>query len=315
MTTESSGPNRAGGLRSRLSSIVGYLRSITQVNSKLAQINAKLDYLERQTHGGRATYVGNNRVLMKAVVGRANIAYFVEADDLLLTPWFVTSGTFETHVADYFLRELRPDSHCLDLGSNFGFYTGLMGRFCPQGRVIAVEADAHVYPLVRDNIAINGFGHATAIHAAVCDTEREVTLHRRSERSANTSIVPVDAAYALSVGERPPETFTVSGVTVDALADQLGGRVDFIKIDIEGSEPLAIAGAKRTLAANPQLIIVMEWSPGQIESAGFDLRAFCDDLAQTGLKPFDLVGEGLQPLTYETLLTIPYRAAIILKRA
>lgn len=313
MTTNSPGTNGRRGHRSGLSSVLGYFRSITQINSRIAQVNAKLDYLEHQTHGARSTYVGNNRVLVKAVVGRANIAYFVEADDLLLSPWFIISGTFETHVTDFFLRELRPDSHCLDLGSNFGFYTGLMGRFCPEGRVIAVEADAHVYPLVRDNIAINGFGHATALNAAVCDTEREVTLHRRGERSANTSIVPVDAAYARSVGESPPETFTVGGVTVDALADRMGGRVDFIKIDIEGSEPMAIAGAKRTLAANPQITVVMEWSPGQIEAAGFDLRAFCDDLAQAGLKPFDLVGESLQPLTYEALLGIPYRAAIILR--
>lgn len=307
MTSESSANNARRSLGGTLSAILGHVRSF-------AHIHSKLDNLERQIHGGRATYVGNNRVLVKAVVHKANLAYFVEADDLLLSPWFIITGAYEIPVTDYFLRELRPDSHCLDLGSNFGFFTCLMARFCPEGRVIAVEADGHVFPLVRDNIAINGLGNATAIHAAVSDSEGEVTLYRRSERSANTSIIQVGQDFTDILGERPPEPFTIGGVTVDALAERLDGRVDFIKVDVEGAEPLALAGARQTIARNPQLRVVMEWSPGQISNAGFDLRGFMGDLESTGLKPFDLIEGGLKPLSYDELLNLPYRAAVVLKR-
>ena len=57
------------------------------------------------------------------------------------------------------------------------------------------------------------------------------------------------------------------------LLPKLDGRVDFMKIDVEGCEPLAFRGAKELIASNRQLKIVMEWSPGQIRSAGFDVPA------------------------------------------
>jgi FkbM family methyltransferase len=51
--------------------------------------------------------------------------------------------------------------------------------------------------------------------------------------------------------------------TIDALVAELGlPRVDFIKMDIEGAEPNALAGARRTIAAfRPQMSIATEHSP------------------------------------------------------
>ncbi len=309
----SSMPGRAhsSGLRNkreRLSSILAFLRPIKNINSKL-------NYLEQQTHGSRATFVGNNRVLVKVVIKGRNIAYFVEADDLLVSPWFIITGTYETPLTDYFLRELQPDSHCLDVGSNFGYFVCLMARFCPQGRIIAVEPDENVYPLARDNIAINGFAHATVIHAAASDTECELTLYRRSERSANTSIVPVEEAFTTALGELPVVPFKIPGVPVDILADRLDGRVDFMKVDVEGAEPLVISGAQRTISRNPQMSIVMEWSPGQMQAAGFNIGSFIDDLRLTGLKAFDLDRDAVRALSYDELLNLPYRAGVVLKRS
>jgi hypothetical protein len=132
--------------------------------AELRAVSGKLDALDYDSHGARAVYVGNNRVLMKAVVAGAQVAFLLEADDRLSTPWFIVSGRYETELTDFFLRHLKPDSHCIDVGANFGYYTCLMSRFCPSGKVIAIEADAHVCALVRDNIAINGFtGIAEAI--------------------------------------------------------------------------------------------------------------------------------------------------------
>lgn len=282
---------------------------------RIARIEHRLARMEFHSAGSRATFIGNNRLLVKIVVANANIAYYVEADDKLLTPWFVITGSYETDLTDFFVRELKPDSHCIDVGANFGYFTCLMARFAPAGRVIAIEPDRKVFELVRDNIAINGFaGFASAIHAAAADTEGELALYRRTTRSGNTSILAASEQFTDLLGEPTAERFTVRSMPIDRIAPELQGRVDLMKIDVEGAEPLVLAGARRTIADNPRLQIVMEWSPGQIASAGFDIPAFVEDLAGQRLAPFELDATGLSRLSHAELLNLPYRAGIVLRR-
>jgi FkbM family methyltransferase len=285
------------------------------MSARLQRIEHKIDMLEYGAQGGRAVYVGNNRVLMKIVVGGRNMAFYVEADDRLLSPGFIITGAYETDLTDYLLSGLKPDSHCIDVGSNFGYFTCLMGAFAPKGRTIGVEVDHKVYQLARDNVFINNLqGHATMVHAAASDSDADMTLYRRTNRSGNTSIANYGEAFTEYLGEPPTESFVVKGVRVDDLATQLQNRVDFMKVDVEGAEPLVFAGAEKTIAAHPNLKIVMEWSPGQITQAGFEISAFLAQLAALDLKAFDLHVDGLMPLSFDEIANIPYRAGIVLTR-
>jgi hypothetical protein len=100
------------------------------------RIERRLAALEAFSHGGRTTYMGDGLVLVKADVNGVQIIYLVEASDRLLAPWFIASGRYETELTEHFGRILRKDDHCLDIGANFGYFTLLFGRFCPQGKSI-----------------------------------------------------------------------------------------------------------------------------------------------------------------------------------
>ncbi len=216
-------------------------------------------------------------------------------------------------MTNYFLKHIAHNSHCLDLGANFGFFACLFARLAADGRVLAVEADEHVYALCRDNLMINGLQHiGAAIHAAVNEDGRELILHRRIGRSGNTSVITADLALTNWHGEPPAQPFRVAGLRIDDLLPQLDGKVDFIKIDVEGSEPPAFRGARQTIATNPQLRIIMEWSPGQILTAGEEPRDFLADLESQGLRFYDI--EAQANLSIEEVLNIKYAAGLLIAR-
>ena len=283
--------------------------------AKLGALEARLTQLEQFSHGGRATFMGQGLVLVKVVVGGAQIACLVPADDRLISPWFIVSGAYETDLTDHFLRTLRRDDHCLDVGANFGYFTLLFGRFCPAGRIYGIEPDGRMFRIARDNVHINGFGGTTnMLHVAACEKRRAVTLHRRVGRPGNTSIATPSEEFLKHIGEKPSETFQIPGLPVDALLERMGGRVDVMKVDVEGAEPLVLAGASRLLVTNPGVQIVLEWSPGQMRAASFDPGEFLGGLAAKGLRFYTLGSRGApgEPISQAELLNRESLAGILI---
>jgi FkbM family methyltransferase len=270
---------------------------------------------EQSIHGGRATYIGNNRVLTKAIVGDFDFAFVVEADDRLISPWFIVTGKYDLATTNYLLRNVKPESHCLDVGANFGYFTCLMARLCSRGKVIGIEADANIVEFARDNVVINGLQEvARVMNAAASNSAAEMTLYRRSSRSANTSIIHCGPEFTDMMRELPEEAFNVPGIRIDDLHDEMGGRVDFVKLDVEGAEPLALAGAKATIEHNQQIQILMEWSPGQIRSAGFEIGPFLQEIEASQLRAFEVDRRRPRPISFDELANLPYRSSVLLKR-
>jgi FkbM family methyltransferase len=276
---------------------------------------ARLHRIEKLGRGGHATYLGNNRLLAKVVADDFVAGLLVQADDLLIVPKLIIHGQHEPEVTRYFLNNLSADSNSLDVGANFGYFSCLMAHRAHSGMTIGVEPDAAVYELLRDNLNINNYEfRAKAMHAAISDAAGSLTLYRRRTRSGNTSIIKATAADVQYLGEAPPEVFQVECLSIDQLLPQFNGRIDFIKIDVEGAEPLAIRGARRTIETNAQLRIVMEWSPGQIRAAGFDIEAFLAELNAIGFSVSVIEQRGLRPISYAELAAAFYFSGILLTR-
>jgi FkbM family methyltransferase len=282
----------------------------------LNDISDRLSRIEWMMHGASAVYVGNGRVMTRITVGSTHLIYFVKSDDRLFVPWLIAHGVFEPEVTNFFANHIKSEYNCLDVGANFGYYSCLMGRLALKGKTIAIEPDPQIFEILRDNIHINWLeATVVPIHAAVADTSRPLTLYRRLTRSGNTSIVNVPPQELAIHGEAPSEPFEIMATPLDDLIPVFGGRLDALKVDVEGAEPLVFRGAKELIAANPDLKIVMEWSPGQIQTAGFDIGEFTRELAAMGLEPAIIQSAGTEGISWQSLLDGPYRSGVLLTRS
>ncbi len=154
-----------------------------------------------------------------------------------------------TEQSDYESGEvvLRPGDTVIDCGA----HVGLLTRFAlSRGarRVVAIEPDPTNLHCLRANFAGEiAEGKVTLIEAGVWESRTKLTLWQGEGSSAANSFV-----WQFKEGLEG-----VPVVPLDDIVSELNlERVDFIKMDIEGSERHALRGAKQTLERfKPRLAI------------------------------------------------------------
>ena len=165
--------------------------------------------------------------------------------------------SFEPHETAFMRAVLRPDSVCLDVGANVGYFTMLMASVATRGTVHAFEPLPLNAALITASAALNGFRNIVLTTAAVGTTPGTVEF-----------VEAVDSAYSSihdtgrkGVGRR----FEVPVVTLDAhVAAHALGPVDVLKVDVEGAEGLVVGGAARLLAdpaRRPATILIELFQP------------------------------------------------------
>ena len=128
-------------------------------------------------------------------------------------------------------------------------------------------------------------------------------FHIRAHYAANSSSGSLGADQ-LSAHADTEQIVKVQGIRLDELIQQ-NPSVDVIKIDVEGSELRVLRGLEETLARNPEIALMFEWSPGQVAMVGDNPQDLINLLVEQRFT-FRLVDHGLVPVDAGQLLEIPY---------
>jgi FkbM family methyltransferase len=149
---------------------------------------------------------------------------------------------------------VHPGDNVLDVGAHFGNYTAPMASLVgAAGRVLAIEPSTRAFAILRRNITLNGLKNVETIKAAASDQDGEVTFFIADDPSRS------------SLAARSGAQEKVRAIRLDSL--NAPRPVHFIKIDVEGAEPLALRGAEKILRADLP-IIQFESMPGAASSYG-----------------------------------------------
>lgn len=164
------------------------------------------------------------------------------------------SGTFEPNEFFFLGQILKPGMTMLDVGANEGLYTLFSAsRVGATGRVVAFEPSSRERRKLQRNLARNQLVNVTVVPTALGSREGTAALQIASgvHSGHNTlGTLVYDDAPAVGVEHVPVER-------LDSVMDRLGlGRVDIIKIDVEGSEVSVLDGARETLAAHRPVLFI-----------------------------------------------------------
>lgn len=210
----------------------------------------------------RLRRTGQNPILY--LCGKERLVCFPGSGDSV--EYYLDPSLVEAREMDLLRQWLQPGDTVLDGGANLGTYSSLAcAAVGPAGHVLACEPDTALAERVGRQAELLGHRALTVVTAALGATrgEAELWCAPHGEGTGYQSLrVPLSVS----------KTYTPRNVTVrtidDILAEYTPGLApSAVKLDIEGAEALALAGA-RGLLGSPDAPL---W---QIEIGLDTLRAF-----------------------------------------
>ncbi len=218
----------------------------------------------------------------------------------------LNEGWFEYREQAFFWLYLHEAGTVVDCGAHIGLFSVLAGRLMgAEGRVIAVEPHPETSAILEQNLRSHRVASARVVRAAVRDRPGVALLTLGTTgRAAYSSLLSI---------EGKEETVEVPTLALDELATAHHiGKIDLLKLDVEGLEIEALAGARQLLADRQVQALLLEFTEENlnrgarssvdlqdaITRAGYALYRFDDD--DLSLKPATVTA----PIAYENLFAI-----------
>ena len=168
---------------------------------------------------------------------------------------FLLHGEYEPATTALVKDVVKEGMVCMDIGASIGYFTLLLGkRVGKLGKVYSIEATSNQFPYLRRNIEANGLENVEAYNIAAWDREELIHINANAQQKTD-----------------------VQGKALDSIF-RTNEPIDFIKMDIDGSEPKALLGLEETIKRSPNLKMVIEYYPKYIEKLGLNPQDVLDFL-------------------------------------
>jgi len=164
---------------------------------------------------------------------------------------------------------IKKNMNVIDIGSNIGLYTILLANLIGKGgKVFSFEPEPNNFRLLRKSIYANKITNVVPYEIAIGDKKEETYLNVSSINS----------------GDNRLNSNSIYHYKIKAKKDKLdnillkNSNIDFIKMDIQGGEFLALQGMKNILKQNDNLIVLFEFDTKLIRKANISIHKLIEFL-------------------------------------
>lgn len=208
------------------------------------------------------------------------------------------NGIYEPFETELIKKEIKPGDVVLDIGANIGYYTLIFAKLVGgNGKVYAFEPDPTNFTLLNKNVEINGYENVVLVPKAVSNRSGKLKLYLSETNKGDHRI------YNSYDGRKFVE---IEGVKLDEYFKDYSGKIDLIKMDIQGAESIALQGMSELLKKNKSVKILSEFCPLYLKGAGTEPSEYLKLLLEHGFKLYEINErkKKIEPKTPEELLNI-----------
>ncbi len=158
-------------------------------------------------------------------------------------------GAYEPGPMTFMAHTIEPGWQCLDIGANIGILASAMAQACMPGKTVAFEPAKSAYSYLCANLEANAAANATALRIGIYSDSGSMDLSHAQGHPGGAHL-SAEGRVADDNLEQVPV------VALDTWIEENGfGPVNFVKIDVEGSEMHVLDGGRATFATRPVLLI------------------------------------------------------------
>ena len=175
-------------------------------------------------------------------------------------------------------EEIHEGDIVIDVGANIGYYTLIFAQLVgSSGKVFAFEPEPKNFEILKKNIEINNYQNIVAEQKIVSDKSGIVKLF-----IAEHGIV----GHRINQQKSSQKFIEVESIILDNYIKKLNldNKINFIKIDVEGSEPKVLEGAKEIMQKSNQLKIFTEFNREAVKKYSVEPKEMIDLLYRNGFK-------------------------------
>ncbi len=149
----------------------------------------------------------------------------------------MSTGHYDAVLSEIVGRHLKSGDVFIDLGANEGYFSVVASKIVgPAGRVIAVEPQSRLQPVIARNLELNGCKNVSVIQAVVADKPGTMELHLTTRSNTGASGLFGGGSKTESV-----QAMTLTQLLADVPSCAL------LKMDVEGAEHDIVLSSKDLL--------------------------------------------------------------------
>ncbi|AFY77490.1 MAG: FkbM family methyltransferase [Hydrococcus sp. C42_A2020_068] len=158
----------------------------------------------------------------------------------------------------------------LDIGANIGYTTTVFSKVITPGfKVYAFEPDRVNFNSLREMVKLRkAKSKIVPVQAAMGETKGEIELWHNENHHGDHRILTQDYKQS-GVDLMKVSVVPMWSVDEFVASEMANAAVKFIKIDVQGYELPVCLGMQQTLAANPDVVVAIEYMPSTMSELGF----------------------------------------------